>query len=384
MVSELPNQVGNDCSHARPNSNVPLCDSIHGKPMTQTGLTESVEKSVEQSIASVWPIERWGQTTTIVAVSGGADSIALLHALVKLNGGTGCSNLVVAHVNHGTRGEASEADAHFVRAEAKKLSLPFHLGTRATNDQVSRKDQVTPHPSESSLREFRYRCLREAAHHHGARYLVTGHTLDDQIETVLFRIFRGTGLRGLAGIPAFRKLDDQLTLVRPMLAVTRAETQAYVATIGRTHRVDASNEDSQYTRNFLRNELMPLARKKFPDIDRAIARLSEAALDHQNATSELAVAARRCIIHVETSSGETGMRIDCRALATFPASAIINSLIDQWDQLGWPRGNINRETWNQVAQLIRSTDTPCRVINLPGNIRAERVAHSLMIAGQHD
>lgn len=331
----------------------------------------------------MWPIERWRNTTTIVAVSGGADSIALLHALARLDKCAKSSNLVVAHVNHGTRGESSEADANFVRVEAEKLSLPFYLGSRRTV-QDSTTQNSTTHSSESSLREFRYRCLREAAQQHGARYLVTGHTLDDQIETVLFRVFRGTGLRGLTGIPAFRKLGDQLTLVRPMLSVTRAETQAYVDAIGRSHRVDASNEDSQYTRNFLRNELMPLAREKFPDIDRAIARLSEAAVDQRNSMPEMVAAAGERITNVESKGRETEMQIDCRALVAFPAPVIIDALIDQWDQLGWPRGEINRATWIQIAQLIRSTDTQRQVINLPGNLRAEREGSLLTIAGQRD
>ena len=337
--------------------------------MTKNRLTESLEKRIE----SVWPIDRWVKTTTIVAVSGGTDSIALLHALVRLIPAANSAQLVVAHVNHGTRGGASDADADFVRAEAKNLSLPFYLGTRSDSDHEP------SHPSESSLRELRYRCLQAAAREHGARYLVTGHTLDDQIETVLFRIFRGTGLRGLAGIPPFRQLSDQLTLVRPMLAVTRDETQAYVKAIGQQHRVDASNADSKYTRNFLRNELLPLARKKFPDIDRAIASLNEAAHDHQNSMPELVAVASESISTIENLDGNTELQIDCNSLGAFPAPVIIDTLIDQWDVLGWSRGDINRTTWNQVAQLIRSSDTQREVINLPGDRHAERTASQLRI-----
>ena len=343
--------------------------------MPETQLKASVERRVE----SVWPAKRWTDTTTIVAVSGGADSLALLHALVRLSKPTESSRLVVAHVNHGIRGESGQADADFVRAEAEQLSLPFYLGSRSLDNHSKSSS------SESSLRDFRYQCLREAARHHGARYLVTGHTLDDQIETVLFRILRGTGLRGLTGIPTFRKLGDELTLVRPMLSVTRDETQAYVNAIGRQHRVDASNLDSQYTRNFLRNELLPLARKKFPDIDQAIARLSEAAQDHQNSMPQLVAVASESITTIQTSDdGDTKLQINCCTLATFPASVIIDALIDRWDDLGWPRGEINRATWNQVAQLIGSSETQRQVINLPGNLRAERECDLLTIAGQRD
>ena len=295
------------------------------------------------------------------------------------------TRLVVAHVDHGVRGDASTADADFVRAEAESLSLPFYLGVGSSAENKSLESSVKTNPSESSLRELRYRCLREAAQKHGARYLVTGHTLDDQIETVLFRIFRGTGLRGLNGIPTFRKLGDQLTLVRPMLSVSRDETHAYLQRIGRQHQVDASNEDSHYTRNFLRNELLPLARKKFPDIDRAILRLSEAAHDHQQAMPQLVAAASESISIIEKESAVTELQVDCKTIRVFPNSIIVDALIEHWDGAGWPRGDINRAAWNQVAQLIRSHDPrkgdqQRQVINLPGNLRAERNASTLTIA----
>ena len=328
-------------------------------------MTPKAIEFVEKQIRSTWPVERWRDTTTIVAVSGGADSVALLHAMARLSASTTPPRLVVAHVNHGVRGPASETDAQFVKEEARRLLLPFYLGSGA--HEPSAHDT----PSESSLRELRYRCLREAAQTHGARYLVTGHTLDDQIETVLFRIFRGTGIRGLTGIPTFRKLSDQLTLVRPMLAVSRAQTHAYVQAIGKNHRVDASNNDSRYTRNFLRNELLPLARKKFPDIDRAIVRLAEAANDHQSAIPHLIASASESISIIEKPVDQTELQIDCHSIAAFPDTVIIDALIDQWDRLGWPRGNINRATWHQVAQLIRSSAPERQVINLPGNIRAQ-------------
>jgi tRNA(Ile)-lysidine synthase len=319
----------------------------------------------------MWPVERWGGTLSIVAVSGGADSIALLHALTRISESSSPSRLIVAHVNHGTRGESSDADAEFVKAHAQKLSLPFYLGSRSSTD---------PSPtgnSESSLREFRYRHLREAAQAHGARYLVTGHTLDDQIETVLFRIFRGTGLRGLTGIPAFRKLGDQLTLVRPMLSVTRGETQAYVHAIGQTYRTDASNEDSKYTRNFLRNELLPLARKRFPDIDHAIARLCQSVQDQQSEIPELVTAARGFI---DANLSDQKLTINCQKIACYPGSVIVDALIETWAKMDWPRGDVNRSTWLQLAQLVRSDDTSqTQPLNLPGNLRAKREGGSLTV-----
>ena len=191
----------------------------------------------------------------VVAVSGGGDSVGLLRVLHS------CSSefnlrLSVAHLDHGTRGDEGLGDAHFVEGLAGILGLDFDLGhwraTRAGH-------------FEADARTARYSWLLEVARARGCRFVAVGQTLDDQAETILHRIVRGTGLRGLAGMPARRRIGDGVTLVRPLLGVTRAEIRGYLATIGQGFREDSTNQDTSRTRARIRLELLPeLADKNEP------------------------------------------------------------------------------------------------------------------------
>ena len=151
----------------------------------------------------------------LVAVSGGADSVALLTALVRLQKPVE-SVLIVGHYNHRWRGEESDEDARFVRELAKQYGIGFELDCAPQTREKSTAN-------EASAREARYRFLQQTAERRGARYLATAHTADDQAETVLHRVLRGTGIAGLAGIPRTRVLSPAVTLIRPLLAYRRAE-----------------------------------------------------------------------------------------------------------------------------------------------------------------
>ena len=130
--------------------------------------------------------------------------------------------------------------------------------------------------SEESLRNARYDRLVEMAGQHGCRYLVTGHHLDDQIETVLFRIFRGTGIAGLQGIPERRVVNEALTIVRPLLSVRSEELKVYLQSIGQDFCVDPTNAESTFTRNFLRNEILPSLEQRFGDVANAVCKTEHA------------------------------------------------------------------------------------------------------------
>src|SRR5436309_8682673 len=143
----------------------------------------------------------------VVAVSGGGDSVGLLRALHEVAPRAGLT-LSVAHLDHGARGDASRADASFVADLAGTLGLPFDLGHWAA---------TRPGHFEADARRARYAWLAGVARARGSRHVAVGQTLDDQAETVLHRIVRGTGLRGLAGIPSRRSLAPGVALVRPLL-----------------------------------------------------------------------------------------------------------------------------------------------------------------------
>src|SRR5262245_10919861 len=183
----------------------------------------------------------------VVAVSGGGDSVALLRVLHQL-AMEFALQLAVAHLNHGVRGEEAEEDARFVAELAGRLDLPFDLGCWSPTRSAH---------FESEARRARYAWLVEVAKARGASAVAVGHTRDDQAETILHRILRGTGLRGLAGIPSRRPLADSVTLIRPLLDASRAELRDYLASLGQTYRDDATNADLSRTRSRLRHDLMP-------------------------------------------------------------------------------------------------------------------------------
>lgn len=212
--------------------------------------------------------------TVLAGVSGGADSVCMLHVLNELNRMDGHPwRLVVAHVNHGLRKE-SEEDARFVRAFARKLGLPVH----SMRVQVRRRSPRGRMSPEEAARKARYRALQSLARKHGAQKIALAHTFDDQAETILFRILRGTGLRGLRGIPTIRRLsqDPELFVVRPMIEVEKKEIRSYLKGQGLGYREDATNRDPSYTRNFLRTELLPRIEERLnPRVKYALVKLGQ-------------------------------------------------------------------------------------------------------------
>jgi tRNA(Ile)-lysidine synthase len=180
----------------------------------------------------------------LVGVSGGPDSVALLHALTLLRHEYDL-RLTVCHVHHGLRPEA-DRDAHYVEALAGRLSCLAHV----IRVEVSRGGGRSP---EEAARVARYAALRRAARMAGADRIALGHTADDQVETVLMRVLQGAGPRGLAGMPRRRG-----RIIRPLLDVTRGAVWAHLAAHGLETVDDATNRDSAFLRNRVRHEILPL------------------------------------------------------------------------------------------------------------------------------
>ena len=205
----------------------------------------------------------------LVAVSGGADSVALLHALHFLRKRLGL-RLTVAHLNHGIRGRAADLDEDFVRHLAWRLGLPFICECVDVPSLAKRRGISV----EMAAREARYDFFARAIRSTGAAAVATAHTADDQSETVLLRFLRGAGPQGLGGM-AYRSERDGVTVLRPMLDVTHAEAVQFLKRHRLRWREDASNRDTDFLRNRVRHELLPLLEKKFnPQIRRALIRMS--------------------------------------------------------------------------------------------------------------
>lgn len=200
----------------------------------------------------------------VVAVSGGADSVALLQVLWAWRDRLDLA-LAVAHVEHGLRGEESLADATFVEQLARQLGLPFFL------ERIKLKPLLRERKGESVqavARERRYAKLQAVAREWGGTKVAVGHTQDDQAETVLLSMLRGAGLAGLSGMPARR----EPCVIRPFLQVSRSEILQYLDERHCGFRVDSSNENPKYTRNRLRREVIPLLQTFNPGVVNVLSR----------------------------------------------------------------------------------------------------------------
>lgn len=231
------------------------------------------ERALEQFVERENVIRKGDRV--LIACSGGSDSVglaAILSAIAKPMDLT----LQIAHVNHGVRHSAWQDEAVALRAGAA-LSLPVRVVA------------LPPGPSdEASLREARYAALTRVAREAGANVVATGHNAEDQTETVLLALFRGTGPQGLAGMPARRELSQGLDLARPLLRFERAEIRGYVQTAGLPHAVDPTNDDLTVRRNAIRDALARL-RPLFPGLDAAVSRAAELVADELVGAPEAAL-----------------------------------------------------------------------------------------------
>ena len=232
-----------------------------------------------------WPLFAPGDHV-LVAVSGGPDSLSLLHALWSEREARGLTAVEAAHLNHGLRGSESAAEAAWVSAWCEERGIPCHVGLA----DVATLARGSKRSKQEAARAARYAFLATVAARIGATKIATGHTRDDQVETVLMNILRGTGLDGLRGIPARRG-----RFVRPLLDVSRAEIEDYCAAHGLEPRRDPSNLSADaYTRNRVRLELLPLLVRDYsPAVAGSLLRLSDIAgrdLDYLQTQADAALA----------------------------------------------------------------------------------------------
>jgi tRNA(Ile)-lysidine synthase len=251
-----------------------------------TRLTTRVAATIKRR-ALVAPGDR-----VAVAASAGADSTALAwllrHLEIEIAG--------LVHVNHGLRGAESDGDESFCRALADRLGVPFDV-TRVDVAAIARRERRS---IEAAARDVRYACLADAAARLGATSIATGHTLDDQAETVLLRVLRGAGIRGLAGIRPKRG-----QVIRPLLDCRRAELRRFLSARGEAFREDRSNDDRTIPRNRIRHELLPVVAGLAPGGIDALARLADLAADDDGFLSAAATEMAATIVLEEGACDRT-------------------------------------------------------------------------------
>ncbi|MBE0479710.1 MAG: tRNA lysidine(34) synthetase TilS [Dehalococcoidia bacterium] len=213
----------------------------------------------------------------LVGVSGGPDSVCLLHVLAELREITG-TRLHVAHLNHMLRGEESVSDAEYVLRISRELGLPATIEKR----DVTAYRQEYRASLEEAARNVRYDFFSQVAQDLGAERVAVGHTLDDNVETILMNLLRGTGLAGLRGIRTtgrWKPGKSRLIVIRPLLEITSAETDAYCRDLGLSPRSDSTNIWQDRFRNQVRSRLIPLLQEYNPDIKSALLRAARTAGD---------------------------------------------------------------------------------------------------------
>ena len=243
-----------------------------------------------------------------MAVSGGPDSVALLsilHALAP----TWDVSLTVVHCNYGLRGDESDGDARFVTTLCRRLEIPCLVTPLA----ATRREPGSSSSLQVRAREARYRLFRALAGELGAERVALGHNADDQAETVLLRMLRGAGLRGLAGMPHIR----ERLFVRPLLSISRQDILSYLEAVGLPYRTDSSNAKSIYLRNRVRHELLPVIQSLAPAAIRLLARQADILRDDDRLLDSLA--ARRLARIIRTRDSTT-LTLDRAALLEQPAA----------------------------------------------------------------
>lgn len=226
-----------------------------------------------------------------VALSGGADSVSLLIVLNELREELG-AELFACHLNHGLRGEESDRDERFCRGLCEKLGIPLYTRKISVSELAKKHESI-----EQAARRERYAFFEEALSHFGANTLATAHNANDNAETVLLNMSRGTGLKGLCGIPPVRSFAaGKYRVIRPLINCLRAEIEAFLRERGQDCVTDATNLSEDYTRNRIRRRIIPELAEINPSVIAVIGRMTgnlRADSDFLDSLAEKALAAAR-------------------------------------------------------------------------------------------
>lgn len=304
--------------------------------------------------------------TVLVAVSGGGDSIFLLQTLCHLRNKLKLKKLVVCNLDHGIRGKESGADSLFVKKAAEDLSLGF-IHKKIDLSKKRSKGLST----EETAREERYKFFNYAARAVKADAVATGHTLDDQAETILMRIIKGASLKGVIGISPVRK-EGPLKIIRPLFELEKAEIERSLDERGQEYRLDSTNAEPIYFRNVVRKDIIPFLERYNPRVKRALCSMAE----HLREDFEFIKEAKSAIGHLAHSAAGS-LDIKLKDLAIQPKAIQKEIIRDALEKIGGEVKRLNFRHWKETEQLIKHKRKGSS-IDLPGDIRITRTASSLV------
>jgi tRNA(Ile)-lysidine synthase len=301
----------------------------------------------------------------LLAVSGGADSAALLYALCAIEAEHTFNNrFLCAHLNHQLRGADSDEDETFVIAQADKLNLPIETARLDVND-FARKNKLS---IETAARKLRMEALLGIARANSCRCVATAHQKEDVAETVIQRLARGTGFRGLAGIWPMRTFGGGISFVRPLLCVRRGEIVGYLNEHNLKWRTDLTNDDCSYRRNFIRHRLLPELQKQCAGS--VVEQLAELAQSAQrlyglicNSVDKIWPQMADCAVDKVT--------LDLKSFSAQPPAVKIEVVRRSLTCLGGGERNLTRQHYEEVLQLSQQK-TGGRKVTLPDGFMVRR------------
>ena len=303
----------------------------------------------------------------LAAVSGGPDSVFMLHVLNRLKRKFKVKDIIVCNLDHGIRGEESKVDSSFVKKAAGKLGLKFIHKKINLNKLKSKEYSI-----EEMARSERYIFFREAARKASANIVATGHTLDDQAETVLMRLIKGSSLKGLVGIPPVRE-EKGLKIIRPLAELEKSEIVRYLRTESIPYKIDRTNLEERYLRNAIRRDVIPFLEKYNPRLKRSLFNLAEHLREDFEFISEEKTRIQKDIVRQQGSSVE----IRLRDVVIQPRAIQKEILRDSLEKAGGEVKSLSFRHWKDIEGLIKH-GRKGNSIDLPGSIRASRTQDILL------
>ena len=300
----------------------------------------------------------------LVGVSGGPDSVFLVHALNRLSDKLGIE-LCVAHLDHGIRGKASGQDAQFVKKLARSLDLKLAYKKLKS---VKTASKLSP---EERFREKRYEFFKQAARELGAGCLATAHTLDDQAETVLMRVIKGASLKGVVGIHP-KRVEGKIKFIRPLLEVRKTEIIKYLKAKKISYRVDRTNLEDKFLRNRIRNKVIPYLEKINPRLKAALFNLAESLredfefIEEEKRKINPIIKSKKSARHIMLCD----MLLQPKALQKEIAREALRSV----------GGNIKRLTfghWKDIDNFVRKKAAG-KSMDLPGGVKMRKTRDRLI------
>lgn len=307
--------------------------------------------------------------TVLVAVSGGPDSLFLLIALKSLKAKLKLKKLIICNLDHGIRGRESGEDSLFVKKMAEDYDLGF---IHKKIDIMDKKPKGLS--TEEAAREERYKFFNAAAGAVKADVVATGHTLDDQAETILMRIIKGASLKGIVGISPVRD-ENGVTVVRPLFELEKKEIERYLDERSIAYRVDSTNLEPVYFRNVVRKEILPHLEKYNPRLKRALCSLAE----HLREDFEFIKEAKKDAIRKTLYAQRDGRKLELKLkdIVIQPKALQKEILRDCLERSGGEVKRLSFRHWKDLERMI-AYSSKGSALDLPGDIRVTRTSTSLV------